>query len=97
MSTDTMTVQDQFLLSSFTRSRRARNISERTVDTYTESVRQFTVFLVRQGMPTQLESVTREHVESFIEELSQISQFLRLRCTKNLIGGANPLLAQISK
>ena len=41
----------------------------RTVETYTESVREFTEFLVRQGMPSQHEDVTREHVESFIEEL----------------------------
>ena len=70
MSTVTAeTVQTQFLLSSFARSLRARNLSERTEDTYTESVRQFTEFLVRQGMPTRIDSVTREHVESFIEEL----------------------------
>ena len=62
-------VQTQFLLSSFTRSLRARNFSVRTVETYTESVREFTEFLVRQGMPSQHEDVTREHVESFIEEL----------------------------
>ena len=52
MSTATVeSVQTQFLLGSFARSLRARNLSPRTVDTYTESVRQFTDFLTRQGMP----------------------------------------------
>ena len=69
MSTYTIAVHAEFLLSSFTRSLRARNLSERTVDTYTESLRQFADFLVRQGMPTQLDNVSREHVESFIEDL----------------------------
>ena len=69
MSTYTIAVHAEFLLSSFTRSLRARNLSERTVDTYTESLRQFADFLIRQGMPTQLDNVSREHVESFIEDL----------------------------
>ncbi len=70
MSTVTSeTAQTQFLLGSFGRSLRARNLSPRTVDTYTESVRQFAEFLERQGMPIQIVSITREHVESFIEEL----------------------------
>ena len=69
MLTATTAVHTGFLLSSFTRSLRARNLSERTVDTYTESLRQFTGFLVSQGMPTQLENVSREHVESLIEDL----------------------------
>ena len=41
MSTYTIAVNAESLLSSFTRSLRARNLSERTVDTYTESLRQF--------------------------------------------------------
>jgi len=41
MSTYAIAVHAEFLLSSFTRSLRARNLSERTVDTYTESLRQF--------------------------------------------------------
>lgn len=69
MSTATVIMQSQFLLSSFARSLRARNLSERTVDTYTESVRQFSEFLTRKGMPTQPDNIAREHVESFIEEL----------------------------
>ena len=41
MSTYTIAVDAEFPLSSFTWSLRARNLSERTVDTYTESLRQF--------------------------------------------------------
>ena len=69
MSTTAIEVHTEFLLSSFTRSLRARNLSERTVDTCIESLRQFAGFLVKQGMPTQLENLSREHVESFIEYL----------------------------
>lgn len=69
MSTNVLGIHTEFLLGSFTRSLRARNLSERTIETYTESVRQFADFLVDQGMPTKLEGVCREHVESFIEHL----------------------------
>ena len=69
MSTAIASNQQQFLIGSFARSLRARNLSERTLETYTESVRQFSAFLVRQGMPTQVDNITREYVELFIEEL----------------------------
>ena len=69
MATDTIIVKHQFFLDSFSRSLRARNCSDRTVDTYTESVRQLVDFLVEKGMPTQVENITREHVEFFIEGL----------------------------
>ena len=39
------------------------------MDTYLESVRQFGDFLVRNGMPLQVDHITREHVETFITEL----------------------------
>ena len=69
MLSNTVSVRDQFFLDSFCRSLRARNCSDKTVDTYSESVRQFASFLIESGMPTQVENITREHVESFIEEL----------------------------
>ena len=69
MSTYTLVAKQHLFLDSFTRSLRARNLSARTVDTYTESVRQFGAFLAEQGMPTQVDRVTRKHVESFIEVL----------------------------
>ena len=56
---------------SFGRSLRASNLSPRTVQSYLEAVDLFTRYLVEQGMPTQLSSIRREHVEAFIESLLQ--------------------------
>ena len=69
MPTDTITAKHQLFVDSFARSLRARNCSDRTVETYLESIRQLGAFLVDKGMPTQVENITREHVESFIAEL----------------------------
>jgi site-specific recombinase XerC len=55
------------LLPSWQRSLRAARRSPRTVQSYTEAADQH--FLVRAGMPTAVESIAREHVESFIEDL----------------------------
>ncbi len=51
MATDILTGQHQLLLDSFLRALRAENCSERTLETYGESVRQFIIFLHRKGMP----------------------------------------------
>jgi site-specific recombinase XerD len=57
------------LLPSWQRSLRAARRSPRTVQSYTEAAEQLADFLVRHGMPTAVESIRREHVESFIEDL----------------------------
>jgi site-specific recombinase XerD len=57
------------LLSSWQRSLRAARRSPRTVQSYTEAAEQLSDFLVRRGMPTAVESIRREHVEAFIEDL----------------------------
>ena len=44
----------------------AANLSPATVYKYGESARQYAAFLVERGMPTAVESITREHVEAFI-------------------------------
>lgn len=62
-------VQDRLLIPSFVRSLRAANLSPRTVETYQEAVGLFASFLVEKGMPTEPANITREHVESFIEDL----------------------------
>ena len=69
MAIDTLATSQKLYLDSFIRSLRAQNRSERTVQTYSESVRLFCEFLVRMGMPQEPASITREHVESFIGEL----------------------------
>jgi site-specific recombinase XerD len=58
------------LIAPFERSLRAQRKSPRTIDTYGQSARQLVAFLQTQGMPTQATKVTREHVESFIEDLA---------------------------
>jgi site-specific recombinase XerD len=57
------------LLPSWQRSLRAARRSPRTVQSYTESAEQLSDFLVRRGMPTAVDSIKREHVEAFIEDL----------------------------
>jgi len=54
---------------SFARSLRAANLSERTIQTYTESVRQLAGFLAERGMPADVAKLRREHVEAFIAHL----------------------------
>ncbi len=56
-------------IASFARHLRAENLSPRTVETYTESTRQLAVFLTEKGMPQDVATVTREHIEAFITHL----------------------------
>ena len=53
-------------LSSFALHLRAENLSPRTQETYTESVRQFIQYLSEQGMPQDVANIRREHIEAFI-------------------------------
>ena len=53
----------------FRRYLRARNRAPRTVKTYQEAVKRFAAFLAATGMPRTADSITREHVEAFIEHL----------------------------
>lgn len=69
MTLDTLAVSQKLYLDSFRRNLRAKNVADRTVQTYSESVSQFGDFLVSHGMPIDLENIRREHVESFIENL----------------------------
>ena len=57
------------LSTSWRRHLRAANLSEKTVRTYMESVDLFGRFLSEAGMPTDVASIRREHVEAFIEHL----------------------------
>ena len=54
---------------SFARHLRAENLSPRTIQTYTESTRQLADFLAEQGMPQDVATITREHVEAFVTSL----------------------------
>jgi site-specific recombinase XerD len=59
----------EVLIPSFRRHLRAANLSPRTVRGYGDSCELFLRFLTERGMPTAVEAITREHVESFIEDL----------------------------
>jgi site-specific recombinase XerC len=59
------------LLPSWQRSLRAARRSPRTVQSYTEAAEQLADFMVRHGMPSAVDSIRREHVESFIEDLDR--------------------------
>ena len=56
-------------IESYGRHLRAENLSPRTRQTYMESARQLARFLGERGMPRDVASITREHVEAFITHL----------------------------
>ena len=56
-------------LASFRRHIAAENLSEATVYAYCGAVEQLITFLSEKGMPTDVTSITREHVGSFITHL----------------------------
>lgn len=47
---------------------RAANKSPRTIRSYGDTARQLAEFLVDKGMPVEVEKLTREHVEFYIED-----------------------------
>jgi site-specific recombinase XerD len=54
---------------SFARSLRAANRSPATVQTYMFAVDQLAAFLSERGMPTDVASIRREHVEAYLEDV----------------------------
>jgi len=63
------TGKHQLLLDSFLRALRAENLAPRTLDTYGESLDQFSQFLTSHGMPLAPSLITREYVEAFITDI----------------------------
>lgn len=57
------------LIDSWRRHLRAKNLSPRTIQSYMEAADQLVAFLTSRGMPTEAASITREHVEMFVEDL----------------------------
>jgi site-specific recombinase XerD len=55
---------------SFERMLGAENLSSPSIVLYTGSVRRFADFLEARGMPTSVDAIAREHVESYILELA---------------------------
>jgi site-specific recombinase XerD len=72
MSVETFAAIDiPALLPSWQRSLRAARRSPRTIQSYSESAEQLAAFLVRRGMPTEVNAIHREHVEAFIVDLAE--------------------------
>lgn len=61
--------QLRFYLPSWRRALRAANKAPRTIDTYMLAADQLAGFLEASGMPTSVDAIRREHVESFIEHV----------------------------
>ncbi len=57
------------LLPSWTLSLRAENKSDATIESYTYATTQFARFARQRGMPTDVGSIAREHVEAFLADL----------------------------
>jgi site-specific recombinase XerD len=57
------------LLPSWRRHLRAANLADRTVQSYLEAAQQFTDFLEERGMPRAVDGISREHIETFIENI----------------------------
>ena len=80
------------LTASFLRACRAENLSPSTIEVYGSACERFTTFLVERGMPTDVASIRREHVEAFMEELlatrSSATAANRYRALKRFFGFA---------
>jgi site-specific recombinase XerD len=57
------------MVTSFQRHLRAENKADQTITAYTYAPLQLAAFLAERGMPTDVASIHREHVESFLEDL----------------------------
>src|SRR5215207_9508763 len=68
-STATSVGDIALLTQSFLRACRAENLSPSTVEVYGGAGAQFAAFLRDRGMPTEVRSIAREHVEAFMEHL----------------------------
>lgn len=68
-STRTRIANVETLAQSFARHLHAGNRSPKTVMSYLESVNQFDAFLADRGMPQDVASIRREHLESYIEDI----------------------------
>ena len=47
---------------------KARNRSPKTIRSYMETVELFTDFLLRSGMPSEVDKINREHIEAFVAD-----------------------------
>jgi site-specific recombinase XerD len=59
------------LAASFTLSLRVRRRSPRTIQNYTEAISQLRAHLAAAGMPTRVDGIRREHVESYLADVAE--------------------------
>jgi len=57
------------VIPSWTRHLRAANLAPRTIQSYGEAATRLVGFLTERGMPVDVASIRREHVETYIEDL----------------------------
>ncbi len=65
---DTLSQSYIMYLKSFVRNMQARNLSEKTIESRLESLCYFGEFLQNKGMPQEIEHITREHIETYIQD-----------------------------
>jgi site-specific recombinase XerD len=71
-STSVLAINDiEELERGFELSLRSRNRAAKTIKSYVEALRLLREFLVRSGMPTEIDKINREHVEAFIADQLQ--------------------------
>jgi site-specific recombinase XerD len=58
------------LLADWGTSLRARNRSKATIDSYTRCATALRAYLADHGMPTAVQSITREHIEAFLADMA---------------------------
>lgn len=71
MNLDELTARSDVgpLIESWKRHLRAKRRSDRTIQSYEETVRQLDAFLAEAGMPRQVANIRREHIEAWIVHL----------------------------
>jgi site-specific recombinase XerD len=69
MTVGKITAAEQLLADSFIRALRAENMAKRTIETYSESIHQFSIYLIKNGIQPHPANIARYQVEGFINEL----------------------------
>jgi site-specific recombinase XerD len=95
VSLDELTARSDIepLMESWKRHLRAKRRSDRTVQSYEETVRQLDAFLADAGMARQVANIRREHVEAWIVHLLDrfrpATAAVRLRSLQQSSGGSS--------
>jgi len=66
-------ISERLYLDVFQRSLEAQNLSPRSIKSYITALRLFVDFLIDKGMPTTLDGIKREHIETYISSILEKS------------------------